>query len=137
MYIKMLLPFCAFLLCAACAPQASMQAQPMQTNQLLRDLKAEGCCEKNFVPSAALIENYSLREENKIYYVGGFLHVNETTLPSDIQKFNAKVNTQLDSLWTVHVPIQNLEPLLKTQGVKTFEVGRKAQLKRVGSKQLQ
>ncbi len=129
---------CAFLLLAGCAPRASMPAQPMLTDKLLRDLKAEGCCGKNFTPSAALVEQYNLREDNKTYYVGGFLHVTSAAKPADVEKLGVSVGTEVDSMWTAQVPVQSLESLLKTKGVKTFEPGRKAQMKkRGGSGQLQ
>jgi hypothetical protein len=131
MHTKMLLPLYAFLLCAACASQATMQAQPMPTSNLLRDLKAEGCCGKNFVPSPTLVKKYNLYQDGNIYYVGGFLHVEQQFQLPDNNNFSIKIGAQLDSLWTVQIPIQNLEPLLKTKGVKTFEVGKKAQPKKM------
>ncbi|MDR2938118.1 MAG: hypothetical protein LBU92_04170 [Prevotellaceae bacterium] len=102
-----------------------------QTNLLLHDLQAEGCCKKNFVPSPDLVKKYNLRKDCKTYYASGFLHVAGNFRPSNIQDFSIKINTQLDSLWTVQIPIQNLEKLLQTKGVKSFEVGRKAQMKKL------
>jgi len=130
MPIKRFLPIYACLLLSACAPRVAMQAQPIQTNNLLRDLKAEGCCGKDFVPSAALVEKYNLREDEKIYYASGFLHVSAQTSAGDVEKFGVSVGTQIDSMWTVQVPVQNLELLLKAKGIKTLELGRKVQMKR-------
>jgi hypothetical protein len=117
------------LLLTACAHRATMQAQPMQTNNLLRDLKAEGCCGKDFAPSAALVEKYSLRRDSNACYAGGFLHVSAQCKPADVEKLGVNVGTQIDSTWTVQIPVQNLELLLHTKGVKTFEMGRKVQKK--------
>jgi hypothetical protein len=118
------------LLLAACAPRTAMQVQPMQTGNLLHDLKAEGCCGKNFVPSAALVEKYNLRKDNNAYYAGGFLHVAPQCKPAEVEKLGVTIGTQVDSMWTVQVPVQNLERLLQAKGVKTFEMGQKVQLKK-------
>lgn len=109
-----------------------MQSQPLLTDNLLRDLKAEGCCGKSFTPSVALVEEYGLREDNGTYYIGGFLQVGTQATPADIAKFGVSVGTQIDSTWTVQIPVQNLESLLKTKGIKTFDMGRKVQMKRRG-----
>ena len=129
MFTKMLSFMSALLLLIACAPRATMQVQPMQTDNLLRDLKAEGCCGKNFAPSEALVERYSLRKDNSTYYASGFLHVTSQCKPADVEKLGVSVGTQIDSAWTVQIPVQNLELLLQTKGVKTFEMGRKVQKK--------
>jgi hypothetical protein len=137
MHTKIAICAILFAFAVSCAPRATMQAQPMQTSNLLRDLKTEGCCGINFIPSAVLVEKYNLREDGKTYYASGFLHVSAHTSASDVEKLGAFVGTQIDSMWTVQVPVQNLELLLKTKGVKTFELGRKVQMKRGVSKQLQ
>ena len=128
---KKLLLVCTTLLLAGCAPRATMQAQNPQTQNLLRDLKAEGCCKKDFAPSAALIEKYNLRQDGKTFYASGFLYVSPQTKPADVERHGAMVGTQAGNIWTVQIPVQNLGRVLKTKGVSNFEVGQRVQTREV------
>ncbi|MDR1342977.1 MAG: hypothetical protein LBK18_06965 [Prevotellaceae bacterium] len=117
--------FCATL-------SAEPRQQPPDTERLLQDLRGEGCCAPGFAPSAALVQRYRLYRlpPDSSYCTSGFLSVDGNAQPSDFRKFGVAVGTQVDSLWTVHVPVQNLPALLNAKGVKTFETGKKASARR-------
>lgn len=118
--------FCCATLCAA------RSQQPPDTETLLRDLRREGCCAAGFVPSPEMVQRYRLRRlpPDSSYCAAGFLSVAGAAQPSDFQKFGVVVGTQTDSLWTVHVPVQHLPALLNVSGVKAFELGKKASIRR-------
>jgi hypothetical protein len=115
------------------ALSAEPRQQPPDTEKLLQDLRREGCCAPGFAPSAELVQRYRLHRllpDDSSYCANGFLSVDRNAQPSDFQKFGVAVGTQVDSLWTVHVPVQNLPALLNAKGVKTFEAGKKASTRR-------
>jgi hypothetical protein len=127
----------AFLLAASCAARLpERHPQPPETERLLRDLRSEGCCPPGFAPSLEVAQRYRLRRlpPDSSYWASGFLSVAKSVRPSDVAKLGAAVGTQIDTLWTVHVPVQHLPALLSAEGVKTFELGKKAAPKAVRRK---
>ncbi|MDR3365823.1 MAG: hypothetical protein LBO71_02510 [Prevotellaceae bacterium] len=129
---KLLLFFVGFCVAASCATRsAARQRQPPGTEKLLEDLQREGCCSPEFTPSLELVRRYRLHRmgRDSSYCVGGFLSVSKHAQPADFAKLGVAVGTRIDSLWTVHVPVQNLPALLSAKGVKTFEMGKKAHAK--------
>jgi hypothetical protein len=123
----------ALLFVAACcaARLAVRRQQPPPTEKLLQDLQREGCCAPEFTPSPELVRRYRLRRlgRDSSYCVSGFLSVDKNAQPADFSGLGVAVGTQIDSLWTVHVPVQNLPALLSAKGAKIFEVGKKASAK--------
>lgn len=123
----------AFLFAAAfCAVRvAARQPQPPATEWLLQDLQREGCCTPAFTPSPELVRRYRLHRlgRDSSYCVSGFLSVGQKAQPADFSAFGVAVGVQVDSLWTVHVPVQHLSALLDAKGAKIFEVGKKASAK--------
>ncbi|MDR2813576.1 MAG: hypothetical protein LBB79_02820 [Prevotellaceae bacterium] len=129
---KLLLVFTIFSVAAFCATRlAARRQQPPHTERLLQDLQSEGCCPPEFTPSPELAQRYRLHRlgRDSAYCVNGFLSVEKKAQPSDFSEFGIIVGTQIDSLWTVHVPVQHLPALLNAKGVKVFEVGKKAKAK--------
>lgn len=131
--IRKLILVAAFSFVAAfCgAHLAVRRQQPPGTEKLLLDLQREGCCAQEFTPSPELVRRYRLHRmgRDSSYCVSGFLSVDKDAQPADFSELGVAVGTQVDSLWTVHVPVQNLPALLNAKGVKIFEVGKKASAK--------
>ena len=125
--------FVAFLFAAAfCATRLSARRQqPPGTERLLQDLQREGCCAREFTPSPELVRRYRLRRQGRdsSYCVSGFLSVGKGAQPADFSELGVAVGTQVDSLWTVHVPVRHLPALLDAKGAKVFELGKKATAK--------
>ncbi|MDR3188108.1 MAG: hypothetical protein LBT94_02855 [Prevotellaceae bacterium] len=129
---KLLLVLAGFFAAASCATRlAARQPQPPHTERLLQELRQEGCCSPEFTPSPELVRRYRLHRmgRDSSYCVHGFLSVRRGAQPADFAELGVAVGTQVDSLWTVHVPVKNLPALLSTKGVKIFEVGEKVSAK--------
>jgi hypothetical protein len=122
----------AFIAIPCATLLAERRPQPPDTERLLQDLRREGCCPPGFAPSPELVQRYGLHQllPDSSYCASGFLSVEKNMQPSDFRKFGVAVGTQVDSLWTVHVPVQHLPALLNAKGVKAFEMGKKARARR-------
>lgn len=72
----------------------------------------------------ALIKDYDLIKINNLYHIGVGAIINENELDratfTELEVIN---DTRLDNLWTLRVPIKNLEALRNVEGINYLEIG--------------
>ena len=82
---------------------------------MLRTYNKEKYEKKEFRPSIELIEEYNLLLIDNKYYVGGLLKVQDLINENELHMNGVKIGTKAGNIWTVRIPIWQLEKL-KTIG---------------------
>ncbi len=76
----------------------------------------------NRTPSDKIQKDFLLKKEKGVYVVHGNIVVEPTFKESDLERLKINVNTKLDQLWTVVIPLTSLEPLGKIKGINYIEI---------------
>ncbi len=77
---------------------------------------------KNPTPSDKIQKDFLLKKEKGVYVVHGKIVVEPTFKESDLAPLKINVNTKLDQLWTVVIPLTSLKSLGSIKGVNYIEI---------------
>ncbi len=93
------------------------------TQHLLKQLEIEAKNQaKTSTPSDKIQKDFLIKIENGVYVIHGNIVVELTFKESHLKPLKIKVNTKLDQLWTVVIPLTSLEPLGSIKGVNYIEI---------------
>ena len=74
--------------------------------------------------SGELIEMYDLYKKRGHHYIGALLLIDsEQFNPADLTALDVVVSTKLTGMWSVRVPVQNIEVLRFVEGINYIETG--------------
>ena len=94
------------------------------TQNFLKQLETE--LAKNQTGELSLSDKFQkdflVRQKDRQYIVHGKIVVELSVKESDLEPLNIKVNTKLDQLWTVVIPITSLKSLGEIKGVNFIEI---------------
>ncbi len=87
--------------------------------------------DKNYKPGMELdkkfIEDNLIVTYNSTHYIGGLLKVDTESIDIEsLKSYGVKVNSIINNIWTVKVPIDKLEKFTGLQGIIFFEKSKKA-----------
>ncbi len=84
-----------------------------------------------FVPSQALIEHYSLREQDHQFFVSGFLHTDSSFNKEDIEKLGGNIVRYTETIGTFSIPIKNIALLIQLKGITYIEINKKVRKREI------
>ena len=117
-----LMLMCIVLFQLSCASQKALYSPFTQhfLKQLETELAKNKTGELNL--SDKIQKDFLVRQKDGQYVVHGKIIVELSVKESDLEPLNIIVNTKLDQLWTVAIPITSLKSLGKVKGVNFIEI---------------
>lgn len=97
-----------------------------QTKLFIQDLRQEIENEDKttFKSSSKLQNKYNLRKLNNVFYVNGFIKVNNNYDEDVLSKLNINVNSSKGEIKTISIPIKSIPKFLRTDGIEYFEISQ-------------
>lgn len=126
-YINLFLLFLSLfsISCASSIAQLSAPTQILITEYIKAKEKARA--ERTaIILSEKLIEDYALRLENYMYVADALITINESIDEKNITDIGIRINSKLKSIWSITIPLDNIDNLIKTKGVEFIDIGIKA-----------
>lgn len=83
---------------------------------------------KQFLPSASLVDKYSLQKIKGTYYVHGFIRTNKDFKPEQIKTIGVYCGRPAGDIRTVQVPLKSFYVFLEQKGITYFQVAEKVSI---------
>lgn len=100
-----------------------------RTRLLIKDIETELQNKKtnlkDFIPSKELVKKYGLLKINELFYINGFILINENFNESTLNELSIKTGAESNNLITVQVPVNKFDLFLQNKGIKYFKVSEK------------
>lgn len=93
----------------------------LPTVLLLRELE-----DNKGTVTPAMVQQYCLSSIKGTYYAGGLVLVDKNTIDNALQHWNARVGTRAGNIYSVKLPLANLQQFINEQSVSYFELDKRA-----------
>jgi len=137
-YVLTLAIFCFYQLNAQMIPGKNKYTKELDNIEINNASKLSTSCklfilrlkDKNYIAGTELdkkfIEDNLIATYNGLYYIGGLLKVDTDLIDIEsLKSYGVKVNSIINNIWTVKVPIDKLENFTNLKGVIFFEKSKK------------
>lgn len=117
--LGVLLGFALLLTCSGHSAQLSPQSRGLLAE--VRKARQENKSGKLKL-SAEVCQKYLLRETFGGYSVYGIIRVTRPRVQVKLEMLDVQVNSKVNDLWTVSIPVSALEELSRTRGIEYIEI---------------
>ncbi|TAL67826.1 MAG: T9SS type A sorting domain-containing protein [Bacteroidetes bacterium] len=109
------------------APLSRAKLSPL-TWKLIHDLN-NGSLSKDKAFIMNIKPVYFLKSiQNKIY-AGGLLKINDKINPDELNSLDVKIGTKAGNIWSINVPLENVESLTKINGIDYIQIDEPIKIK--------
>ncbi len=114
-----------FYSCASSKAQLSAPTQILITEYKKAKEKARADRTAIILPEKVM-KDYAIRLENYKYVADALVTVNESVDEKKLTEIGVHINSKINSIWTIAIPMDNIEKLIKIKGVEFIDIGIKA-----------
>jgi len=82
-----------------------------------------------FLPSEKFINEYNLQKIEDEYHIGGMLKVQENINEKEISDLGVKIGTKAGNIWTVRIPILQMEKIIILSGIEYIQIDEPLKLR--------
>ncbi len=108
-----LLTFCLFLSITLIAQTSVPKLSPL-TKKYLKEIKK--------FTGEQLLHNYVYKTRGNTNYVSAFIKVNNSISDAELHALNIQIGTRAGKIWTVQVPIQNVDAFTQLSGIDYIQL---------------
>lgn len=95
-------------------------------SELTRELDKKNSNISTFEPSEKLLQSYSIRKQNEVYFISGFIQINQHFNQNELESLQVALGSSTGNSRSVQIPFSALYQFLEISGIDYFEISEKS-----------